>query len=122
MSSDISKGEIRENRTPYECISLFLIQKTPCKNLFPHCVFVYAFVGLYLQFYVICIPLQAGSCIMHQIHSSYYFMVCNFPLQYNKSDCNSDIFNNKLDTLLLPLFFSPLFIYLNTDHIKLVLK
>lgn len=79
--------------------------------LFSQCAYVYEFVCMYLQFYVICIPLQTGFCIMHQIHSSYCFMVCNFPLQYNKSDCNSDIFNKKLDTLPPPLFFFS-FIYL----------
>lgn len=88
--------------------------------LFSQRAYVYEFVCMYLQFYAICIRLQTGSCIMHQIHSSYCFMVCNFLLQY-KSDCNSDTFNKKLDTLPLPLFFFPSCIW-DTDHIKLVFK
>lgn len=77
--------------------SRHLVQKSVC---FPN---VSEFVWIYLQFHVTWLLLQAGSCIMHQIHSLHCFMECNFPSQY-KSDCNNDIFNKKLDTLLLPHF------------------
>lgn len=95
--------------------SRHMVQKSVCF------LNVSEFVWMYLQFYVTWLLLQAGSCIMHQFHSLYCFMVCNFPLQY-KPDCNSDIFNKKLDTLLLPhfSFFSPFIHY--TDHIKSVFK
>lgn len=76
--------------------SRHMVQKSVC---FPN---VSEFGWIYLQFYMTWL-LQAGSCIMHQIHSLYCFMVCNFPLQY-KSDCNNDMFNKKLDTILLPHF------------------
>lgn len=98
----LAKDKLEHIESHINTFPFFLIQETQCKNLFAQCVYVYEFVCMYLQFYVICIPPQAGSCIMHQTHSSYYFMACNFLLQY-KSDCNSDIFNKKLDTLPLPL-------------------
>ena len=79
-----------------------------CKSyLFSQCMYVHEFVCMHLHFYVIHILLQADSCIMYHIHFSYGFMVCNFPLQY-KLDCQSDIFNKKLDTLLPNLLLFPL--------------
>jgi len=101
----VAKERLGQTERHVNAFPFFWFKRYSAKTcLFSQCAYVYEFVCMYLQFYVIRILLRAGSCIMHQIHSSYCFMVCNFPLQY-KSDCNSDIFNKKLDTLLLPLFF-----------------
>lgn len=121
MASDIGKQRLGQVKKTHQCISLFLIQDTVQNSVcFPN---VSEFVWIYLHFYGTQLLLQAGSCIMHHIHSLYCFMVSNFPLQY-KSDCNSDIFNKKLDTLLLPhfsfFFFFP--IIHDTGYIKSVFK